>query len=193
MGIVMILALAFGLAMDAFAVAISVGIVLPQLSFRAVFRLSWHFGFFQFMMPILGWSGGRLVQEWLSPYDHWVAFGLLSFIGGKMIWGSLKGQVGRPEGGQKDPTRGWRLVFLSVATSIDALAVGLSLAMLGTAVWFPSVVIGIVAGLMTLVGMHVGNRLGQHLGQKMELIGGLIMIAIGSKILVEHLGLLGGG
>jgi putative Mn2+ efflux pump MntP len=184
MSLLTILALALGLALDAFSVAIAVGIKLPRLSFRPIFRLSWHFGLFQFLMPILGWLAGVTVQKWVAAFDHWIAFGLLTFIGGKMIYESF-GAKG--ENKTADPTRGWSLVILSVATSIDALAVGLSMAVVGVAVWFPSVIIGIVAGLMTILGMNLGRKLGIKFGHRMEFVGGVILIAIGIKILLEHI------
>jgi hypothetical protein len=108
MSLLTILALALGLALDAFSVAIAVGIKLPRLSFRPIFRLSWHFGLFQFLMPILGWLAGVTVQKWVAAFDHWIAFGLLTFIGGKMIYESF-GAKG--ENKTADPTRGWSLVI----------------------------------------------------------------------------------
>ena len=184
MNIFTILALALALAMDAFAVAVTVGIVLPRLSFRPIFRLSWHFGFFQFIMPLLGWAAGLTVRKWVSSWDHWIAFGLLLFIGGKMIYESLQ-NVSFKE--KSDPTRGWSLVILSLATSIDALAVGFTIAMLGGNVLVPCVIIGLVAGAMTFIGLHLGRRLGKRFGRSMELLGGLVLIGIGLKILIEHL------
>ena len=184
MSLLTIFALALGLALDAFSVAIAVGIRLPKLSFRPIFRLSWHFGLFQFMMPILGWLAGFTIQKWVTSFSHWIAFGLLAFIGGKMIYESFQA---KGENQTADPTRGWSLVILSVATSIDALAVGLSLAVVGVAVWFPSVIIGIVAGLMTILGMHLGRKIGIKFGHRMEFVGGVILIAIGLKILLEHI------
>ncbi|MBN1764943.1 MAG: manganese efflux pump [Sedimentisphaerales bacterium] len=184
MPLITLFAIAFGLAMDAFAVAITAGIVLERLSFRAVFRLSWHFGLFQFLMPILGWTAGLTIHKWIVDYDHWIAFGLLSFVGGRMIYESFQDSSLKES---SDPTRGWNLVLFSLATSIDALAVGLSLAVLGVNIWLPSVIIGIVACLMTILGMHLGRRLGRLLGGRMELVGGLILIGIGLKILSEHL------
>ena len=170
--------------MDAFAAAISAGVVLREISFGQVFRLSFHFGLFQFLMPIVGWFAGMTVSGLIADYDHWVAFCLLVFIGGKMIRDSFKEE-------QKiktvDPTRGLTLIVLSIATSIDALAVGLSLGFLGVDILYPSVVIGIVAAAMTVAGMFFGKKLGQFFGKKIEILGGLILIGIGIKILVEHL------
>ncbi len=176
--------IAFALAMDAFAVAISAGVTLPRLTGRAIFRLGFHFGLFQFMMPILGWFAGLTIESYIKAIDHWIAFGLLSFIGGKMIYEALRSQDDEQK---NDPTRGLTMVMLSVATSIDALAIGLSMAMLGVRIWAPSVVIGLVAGGMTVLGMVAGQKLGRLLGNKMELTGGLILIGIGVKILIEDL------
>ena len=184
MSLTTVLVLALGLAMDAFAVAIAVGAVLPKLSLRRVFRLSFHFGLFQFLMPILGWLAGLGVRQLIEAYDHWVAFGLLAFIGGKMIFESRRII---PKTSRSDQTRGWRLVALSVATSIDALAVGLGMAMLRVQIWLPSVIIGVVATSMTALGMELGRRLGRRFGQHMELLGGLVLIGIGTRILLQHL------
>ena len=175
------------MAMDAFAVAISTGVVLPRLSLRTVFRLSWHFGLFQFLMPVLGWLAGRSIHRFIADYDHWIAFTLLSFIGGKMIYESFRN---REEEHKLDPTRGLTMVVLSVATSIDALAVGLSMGVMGLDIWLPSIIIGLVAALMTALGMFLGRRLGKLFGKRMELLGGIILLLIGAKILAEHLGLL---
>ena len=124
-----LLGIALGLAMDAFAVAIGAGLQLCNVTKRQTFRLAWHFGLFQAFMPILGWLAGLTLVDYIAPVDHWIAFGLLAFIGGKMIYEALKHDD--EEADRCDPTKGWRLVMLSVATSIDALAVGLSMALLG--------------------------------------------------------------
>lgn len=184
MSFLTLLGIALGLAMDAFAVAIGAGLQLCGASPRQVFRLAWHFGLFQAFMPIIGWLAGRTVSEYIEPVDHWIAFGLLAFIGGKMIYEALHHDE---EAEVCDPTKGWRLVMLSIATSIDALAVGLSLALLNVSIWWPALVIGIVAGVMTIIGMELGKRFGALLGRRMEIVGGLILIGIGVKILVEHL------
>jgi len=171
--------------MDAFAVAIGVGLTLGTVSLRQTFRLSYHFGLFQALMPIAGWLAGRSIVAWIAPFDHWVAFALLAAIGGKMIYEALGERD--EEAQRKDPTKGASLVVLSVATSIDALAVGLSLALLGTAIWYPALVIGIVALVFTAVGLHLGRRFGALLGRRMEIVGGLILVAIGLRILIDHL------
>lgn len=179
-----VIGIAFALAMDAFAVSIAAGLTLRQINGGHVFRLAFHFGLFQFLMPIIGWLAGLSLYHWISAFDHWIAFGLLGFIGGKMLWESFHDD---PDEARGDPTRGWLLVTLSVATSIDALAVGLSLALLRVSIWTPSVVIGIVAAAMTAVGMVFGSRLGEWFGRAAERAGGLVLIAIGLNILVTHL------
>jgi len=180
---VTILGLALALALDAFAVALTVGGVLGGLSFRPTFRLAWHFGFFQFGMPVLGYAAGLHAAGWIAGVGHWVAFGLLVLIGVKMLVES--GQIKRV-GVRTDPTRGWSLVGLSVATSVDALAVGLSLAVVGMGIWQASVVIGLVAALMTLLGMVLGRRLRRSLGSRMEIAGGVLLVLIGVHILLKH-------
>ncbi len=179
------LAIAVGLAMDAFSVAVATSVVLPRLTGHQVFRFGFHFGLFQAGMPLLGWLSGQTVVKWVSAWDHWLAFGLLAFVGGKSIRDGLRSQA---EALAADPTRGWSLVMLSVATSIDAFAVGLSLAWLHTNIWSTVLVIGLVTGGLTVVGMLLGRQLGARFGRRMSVFGGLVLIAIGVKILVEHLG-----
>jgi putative Mn2+ efflux pump MntP len=183
MDLLMVIGLAFGLAMDAFAVAVVVGLTLPRTSLRPAYRLSFHFGLFQFLMPVVGWVAGLSVARWIADYDHWAAFALLSAIGAKMIW-EARGEVRAP---RHDPTRGFALVALSVATSIDALAAGVTLALEGVTIWLPGVVIGVVAAGMTLAGFIAGRRVGIRLGRAAWIVGGLILIALGLRILLEHL------
>jgi manganese efflux pump family protein len=172
--------------MDAFAVSIGVGLTLRQVSARQTFRMAFHFGLFQAFMPVIGWLAGLTVQEWIAPVDHWIAFGLLALIGGKMIYEALHDSEEDRAG--TDPTKGASLVVLSVATSIDALAVGLSLALIDVQIWYPAVVIGLVAGTLSAIGIRLGGRFGALFGRRMEVIGGVVLIAIGVNILVEHLG-----
>jgi len=135
-------------------------------------------------MPVLGWLAGRTVEAHIREVDHWIAFGLLAFVGGKMLRAAGRDERDASPG---DPTRGWMLVVLSIATSIDALAVGLSMAFLQVAVWLPSVVIGLVAFAFTAGGVLVGARVGRTLGRWPEVVGGLVLLGIGVKILVEHM------
>jgi putative Mn2+ efflux pump MntP len=178
-------AIACALAMDAFAVAMVSGLTLNPLTGRHVFRLAFHFGLFQALMPVLGWTAGNAVNRYLSRVDHWVAFGLLAFVGGRMIWGAI--HKAENERVLDDPTSGWTLVMLSLATSIDALAVGVSLAMIGSKIIVPAGVIGLVAAAFTATGMLLGNRIGSAWGRRIEALGGILLVAIGIKIVLEHL------
>jgi manganese efflux pump family protein len=184
MGWLALLALAVALAMDAFAVAIVTGLTLRPLTGKHVFRLSFHFGLFQALMPVIGWIAGNAVREYIAAFDHWIAFALLAFVGGKMVRGAMHGDEGSTY--WSDPTSGWTLVILSVATSIDALAVGLSLAMIGSTILVPAVVIGLVAAAFTATGMLLGRRIGSSWGPRVEVFGGLVLIGIGVKIVIEH-------
>jgi manganese efflux pump family protein len=182
-----LLAIACALAMDAFAVAVVAGLNLNPLTRRQIFRLSFHFGLFQLLMPVIGWSAGKAVHRYISEFDHWLAFGLLAFIGGRMLWGALREDKETDTELANDPTSGWTLVLLSVATSIDALAVGLSLAMVGSPILVPAIVIGLVAAAFTLTGMLLGRRIGSLWGKRVEALGGIILVAIGIRIAAEHL------
>lgn len=179
-----LLGIAVGLAMDAFAVSIAVGLTLESVTPRHVFRLAFHFGLFQFLMPIVGWLAGEQVAAYIGEYDHWAAFALLGYVGGKMLWEAGHEKRARPN---RDPTRGTTLILLSVATSIDALAVGLSMAFVGVTVWVPSVVIGIVAAAMTAIGISLSNRIGSRWGRWAEAAGGIVLILIGLRVLISHL------
>ncbi len=185
MGWLPLMGIAVALAMDAFAVAIASGLRLGPLKGRQVFRMSFHFGFFQMAMPIVGWLAGFRVQRYIAAADHWVAFGLLGLIGGKMVYEALRHEEEEPK--RDDPTKGWTLIALSIATSIDALAVGLSLAMLGVSIWVPSLVIGLVCAAFTLTGMLIGWRIGHAWSRRAELVGGLVLIGIGVNIVIQHL------
>ncbi len=170
--------------MDAFAVSFGIATHREFIDPRAIFRLSFHFGLFQFFMPIIGWFLGVSIAPFITVVDHWIAFILLFFIGTKMIYESKQTKKGAM---QSNPSRGWNLVALSVATSIDALAVGLSLAVLNISIWYPCVIIGIVTSSLSLIGIHLGTRLSQKFGRALEIFGGGILIFIGTKILITHL------
>ncbi len=180
------LALAVALAMDAFAVSIAAGVALRSASLRQTFRLAWHFGLFQAMMPVIGWSAGLTVRSHIEAYDHWVAFALLAFVAQGMLRSAFKGESVEAEA--KDPTKGMTMVMLSVATSIDALAVGLSLSMINVSIWTPALIIGLVAGTFTTAGMHLGKVIGSmgQLSRWAEMTGGVVLLAIGVNILREH-------
>jgi len=179
-----LLGISIGLALDAFAVSIAAGLSIAPLTPRHVFRLAFHFGLFQFMMPVLGWAAGKDIAHYASAYDHWIAFALLAFVGGKMLW---EARCEAPLNADSDPTRGLMLVTLSVATSIDALAVGLSMAFLRVSIWIPSVVIGLVAAALSTAGIIFGSRLGLRFGRFAAAGGGCVLLAIGLKILISHL------
>lgn len=185
--------IAVALAMDAFAVSIAVGVALKYVSFRQTFRLSWHFGLFQALMPVLGWSVGYTIRDLIEAWDHWIAFGLLAFVGTNMIREALQGED-EEETRSKDPTKGFSLVMLSVATSIDALAVGLSLSVLKISIIFPAVVIGITALAFTMLGLYLGKKAASwsRLSRVAEVVGGIVLWIIGVKILIEH-GVIFGG
>jgi putative Mn2+ efflux pump MntP len=175
--------IAIGLAMDAFAVSLAAATSGVTKNSRAIFRLSFHFGLFQFLMPVVGWYMGSKLVSAISAYDHWIAFALLAIIGIRMI----RPDRSTHEGARTDPSRGWNLVLLSVATSIDALAVGFSLAMIEVAIWAPSILIGVVTASLSLVGIFIGDKLGKRFGRRMEIVGGLLLVLIGVKILYSHI------
>jgi putative Mn2+ efflux pump MntP len=181
-----ILGIAVGLAMDAFAVAVATGLTLDEVTARHKFRLGFHFGLFQFLMPVLGWAAGNEVVGYIRAYDHWVAFALLSAVGGKMLWESREPRKERQQQ-RTDPTRGWSLLTLSVATSLDALAVGFSMGALRVSVWTASVVIGLVTAVLTVLGLSFGTRLGGRWERWAEAVGGLVLLGIGIRILFSHL------
>ena len=186
MNFLMVIGLALALAMDALAVSLATGLSLRPVTAGQTFRLAFHFGLFQFLMPIAGWAAGETFVKFVAGYDHWLAFGLLLAVGGHMIVGSFLPE--KPAGARRrDPTRGLPLVVLSVATSLDALAVGLSFAALRTPILYPALVIGLVAFGLTAAGMRLGPLLGKAIGRRAELVGGLILIFIGVKILLDHL------
>ncbi len=178
------LLIAVGLAMDAFAVSLGIGTAGQANSRRAKFRLSFHFGFFQAGMTLLGWLAGSTVARFIGGIDHWVTLALLAYVGVNMI------RSGLDKDGQtycSDPSRGRTLLVLCVATSLDAMAVGLSFAMIGAQVLLPSIVIGVVTFGLSLIGLLAGCRLGELFGKRMEILGGLILVGIGVRIVVTHL------
>lgn len=184
MNIIEILLIALGLAFDAFAVSVSAGTLKVCQNRSAAFRLSFHFGLFQFLMPIIGWFIGYQISDYLTSLDHWIAFCLLFYIGAKMIWESFKEDDVRKD---YNPSKGSQLILLSIATSIDALAVGLSLAFLRIEIFTPALFIGIITASLSLIGIKIGKQFGKKFAGKAEFAGGLILIGIGSKILIEHL------
>ncbi len=179
-------ALALALAMDAFAVSVSSSAALKKVEFGHYFRMASAFGFFQFAMPIVGWMLGLSVRGYIEAWDHWIAFCLLAFVGLNMLREAAGGNGEATRTG--DPSRGLTLLLLAVATSIDALAVGLSFSVIGLSVWGPAAVIGLVCAVLTVVGIKLGSVLGSSevLGGKASVVGALVLIGIGGKILYEH-------
>ncbi len=202
MNLLDIILLAVALAMDCFTVSIVSGVIdhgdwhndSSEAKIRVpvpviYLRMAFLFGFFQAIMPLLGWLGISHFQAYMEAYDHWIAFGLLGFIGGKMIWESF----GDEEDQHFNPNRLRTQLLLAVATSIDALAVGISFACTGFAMLpqltMPLVIIGIVSFLFSIVGYHLGRRFGKAITRRLkpELFGGIILVLIGVKILLSHL------
>jgi putative Mn2+ efflux pump MntP len=186
MNIFVVLTIALALAMDAFTVAVGISLRPEQRSLRQAIRLSVSFGFFQFVMPILGWLAGTKILPLIQAIDHWVAFGLLLLIGSRMIYSSFRSQ-NLSQHRSPDSSGGWALLILSIATSVDAFAVGLSFAAIGAEILYPSVIIGVVAFFITFLGTKLGPILGQIVGRRSELLGGIILVLIGIKILTDHL------
>lgn len=191
MSFVELFLIAVGLAMDAFAVSICKGLQMKKINYRHGAVIALFFGVFQGVMPMLGWFLGSSFGSYITRADHWVAFVLLAFIGGKMIYEALHGDDGEEmsEGGDTLDIK--ELLILSVATSIDALAVGITFALLpDTNIWVSITAIALVTFVLSLVGVVIGNRFGTKYKNKAELFGGVILVLIGLKILLEHMGIL---
>ena len=184
MDAITIIAIAFGLAMDAFAVSITSGITIKNLKVNNALKIALFFGLFQAIMPLVGWLAGLSLRGFIAEIDHWIAFGLLCIIGFKMIYESSKMEANNKK---IDPLNVYVLLMLSIATSIDALAVGLSLSFLNVSIALPAIIIGVVTFLLSIFGVYFGNRFGHYFERKIEIIGGLILIGIGVKILIDHL------
>lgn len=180
-----ILAIAIGLSADCFAVAVSSSISGKDHSSVDMLRVSSAFGLFQALMPVLGWLAGRTVVGFIGKYDHWAAFVLLAVVGGRMMWEAFHSESDRVK--KTDITKGLPLVTLSIATSIDALAVGLSFAFLEVNMVMASLTIGIIAFVVTIIGFTVGKKASKLVGKRAEAVGGIILIAIGIRILLSHI------
>lgn len=176
--------IAIGLAMDAFAVSLAAGTTGQAKHARPIFRLAFHLGLFQGLFAFLGWLAGSNIATLISEVDHWIALGLLSIVGARMI---RSGLTDHPDSRRVDPSRGLSLVMVSVATSIDAMAVGLSLGLLDADILSASLIIGVVTSGLSLFGLLAGGRLGQRFGKRMEVLGGLVLIGIGLRILLTHI------
>ncbi len=179
-----IILIALGLAADAFAVSIAAGATGAMRGHRAMLRLSFHFGLFQFIMPILGWLVGLSIERYVQSFDHWIVFGLLTWVAVRMI---RSARADEKSVFRQDPSRGTMLIVLSVATSLDALAIGLSLALLRVSIWYPSAVIGVVTGATSFIGILLGQRFSKKFGRRAAEVGGALLIAIGVRILLAHI------
>jgi putative Mn2+ efflux pump MntP len=177
--------IALGLSADCFAVALSASISNKNHSASQVLRVSFFFGLFQALMPLAGWLVGRTIVDFIAAFDHWVAFTLLFLVGGRMLLGAFRHT--EVEEKPVDISRGWLLLTLSVATSLDALAVGLSFAFLDVNIWVASLTIGITAFIIAGAGFLIGRKAGKIFGRRAEVIGGVILIGIGIRILLEHI------
>ena len=179
----MLFMLAIGLSFDTFAVSLTCGCIEQKILFRQAVRIAFFFAFFQAFMPVLGWLLGSSVKQYVEAFDHWIAFGLLSILGIKMIIESIRGE----EGEKVDIFNLKVILSMSVATTIDAFIVGIVFASLSTNLFLAIPIIGSVTFVVAMLGMLFGKNAGKLLGKKMEIVGGLILIAIGVKVLVEHL------
>lgn len=179
-----------GLSMDAFAVSVCKGLGMSKVNKKQTLLIGLFFGGFQAFMPFVGWVLGIQFKQYITAFDHWVAFILLSFIGGKMIW-----EVFHPdedmEEGKDQPFSLKELLMLAIATSIDALAVGIIFALQQYPILEAISIIGVVTFLLSVLGVYIGNFFGSRYKNKAELAGGIILIGIGLKILLEHLGVFG--
>ncbi len=179
-----IIVIALALSIDAFAVALAASAAGHLRTARSAVRIAFHFGLFQFLMPVLGWAAGVAVAPLIQSTDHWVAFALLAFVGGRMIHAARRDDDAPPP---DDPSRGASLVMLSTAVSVDALAVGLTLAMLGVDILLPGAVIGIVTATVSLVGIFLGTKMHVRFGKVAETVGGIVLILIGLRVVISHL------
>lgn len=190
MGIVELLLIAVGLSMDAFAVSICKGLGMKKVNLKVAFALALFFGGFQALMPLIGWALGSQFLWLISPIDHWIAFVLLAVIGGKMLWEALHDEGGEDDGKPADKIDLGEFFILAVATSIDALAVGISFAALAVDIVPSILIIGVVTFCFTIAGVFVGNFFGSRYEKPASIVGGVVLILIGLKILLEHLGIL---
>ncbi len=178
-----IILIAIGLAMDCFAVSIAIGCVSCKVNISKILKISFFFGLFQAIMPIIGYFLGYSFKNYISAFDHWLAFGILGFIGGKMIFEAIFSK----EKKGLDTDKLIVLISLSIATSIDAFIVGMSFAFLKVNIILAVVLIGVITFVITIIGSYFGKRLNLHLGKWAEIFGGLVLIGIGTKVLIEHL------
>ena len=189
MGIIELLLIAVGLSMDAFSVTVCKGLNMTKLRIKNALIIGFFFGGFQALMPLIGWFLGSRFESYIVSIDHWIAFGLLAFIGGQMVWEAVKGEEQKQE--NADELRIKQLFMLAVATSIDALAVGITFALLdGVSIWWSILLIGCTTFIISVAGVFIGFKFGSRYEKGAQIIGGIILIGLGIKILLEHLGIL---
>ena len=185
-----LLLIGVGLSMDAFAVAVCKGLGMRRINYRHMLIIALFFGGFQALMPFLGWLLGSRFARYITRYDHWIAFLLLLFIGGKMIWDTLH-EGGKEQDFTDSSLDLKELLLMAIATSIDALAMGITFAFLSVSIGKASAIIGCTTFIISAIGVFIGNRFGARYKNKASLTGGIILILIGCKVLLEHLGVLG--
>ena len=186
MGFWTVFVMAVGLSMDAFAVSVANGCRIKRVTLRDALRPGWWFGGFQMLMPVLGWLGGLALRDLVQRFSHWVAFGILVFVGGKMLFEVVRGREDEDDcRAERRSTRD--MLVLAIATSIDALAVGLTLSVLHASIWWPALLIGLVTFTFSVAGTLVGCSIGTLVKDKAEILGGLVLIGIGIKILLQGL------
>jgi putative Mn2+ efflux pump MntP len=180
-----VIILAIGLSMDSFAVSISCGLEEQKISFQHALKISFSFAFFQGLLPVLGWFMGIGIKVYIEQFDHWIAFFLLVYLGGKMIFESFKDE----ESEKMSNIYSWKhILALSIATSIDALIVGFTYAVVSTRnIFSGAVIIGAITFFFAMLGIRIGKDVAGNFGQRVELLGGIILIGIGVKILIQHL------
>ncbi|MBR2696185.1 MAG: manganese efflux pump [Parasporobacterium sp.] len=185
-----ILLIGIGLSMDAFAVAVSKGLSMRKIDYKAGLIIALFFGIFQAGMPLIGYYAAVRFERYITVVDHWIAFGLLLFIGGKAIFEAVKDLKSEEKIEEEFRLKIGELIILAIATSIDALAVGISFAFLKVSIWKSVTIIGITTLILSFIGVLIGNRFGAKFKAKAEIAGGIILILIGLKILLEHLGVI---
>ncbi len=191
MGIIELIFLSAGLAMDAFAVSICKGLEMPVTNYRRAGIIALFFGVFQAVMPVIGYLLGSRFQKYIESADHWIAFALLALIGGQMVCEAFRKDDGEPENNGDNVFSIKQLIILAVATSIDALAVGITFALLeGTNIFLSAGMIGVITFIISFAGVVIGNKFGNKYEKRAQLAGGIILISIGLKILLDHLGII---
>ncbi len=191
MSIFDIIVIALGVSADAFAVSMCKGVEMKKFILKYALLIALFFGGFQMLMPIIGWAAGTLFEKYITEFDHWIAFGLLLFLGGKMIYDGIFDRDDNKDGEEKPMKLGFfTLLVMAIATSIDALAVGVTFAFLKVNVWIAVSIIGATTFSFSLVGVGIGVKVGDKFKNKAEILGGVILILLGVKILLEHLGVI---